>query len=119
ASCTPASTSPKRRNNMKAKSSQCLRSKKMEARSACGETPGNSRCGRLDRGLLRALRLGVRQSSAAVVGQHIFESVARPQFQISNFKFKIVFLLSLTIVLTSGCTNVKPWQRGTLAEYTM
>ncbi|MDB6034998.1 MAG: lipoprotein [Verrucomicrobiales bacterium] len=25
----------------------------------------------------------------------------------------------LVLLLGSGCTNVKPWQRGTLADYTM
>ena len=25
----------------------------------------------------------------------------------------------LALLLTGGCANVKPWQRGTLADYTM
>jgi hypothetical protein len=35
-------------------------------------------------------------------------------------KIKALFLLaSVLLLVTSGCTNVKPWQRGTLADYTM
>lgn len=35
-------------------------------------------------------------------------------------KNKILFLLATTTVLAgSGCANVKPWQRGTMADYTM
>ena len=35
-------------------------------------------------------------------------------------KNKAFFLLaSVLLVIGSGCTNVKPWQRGTLAGYTM
>ena len=35
-------------------------------------------------------------------------------------KNKILLLLTATAVLTgSGCANVKPWQRGTMADYTM
>jgi len=32
----------------------------------------------------------------------------------------IAFLLAATSVIAlTGCANVKPWQRGTLADYTM
>jgi hypothetical protein len=35
-------------------------------------------------------------------------------------KNKMFLLLAATLLLAvSGCTNVKPWQRGTLADYTM
>ena len=31
-----------------------------------------------------------------------------------------LFLLASAVLVTgSGCANVKPWQRGTLADYTM
>jgi hypothetical protein len=33
-------------------------------------------------------------------------------------KFYLV-LAAVTLVLASGCENVKPWQRGTLSDYTM
>ena len=31
----------------------------------------------------------------------------------------LFFLASVLLIAASGCTNVKPWQRGTLADYTM
>ena len=35
-------------------------------------------------------------------------------------KFKIQFALSLVmLLLVDGCQNVKPWQRGTLADISM
>ena len=35
-------------------------------------------------------------------------------------KSKVIFSLASALLLVgSGCTNVKPWQRGTLADYTM
>ena len=35
-------------------------------------------------------------------------------------KNKAFFLLaSALLIVCSGCANVKPWQRGTLADYTM
>ena len=35
-------------------------------------------------------------------------------------KINALFLLAaVLLVVGSGCTNVKPWQRGTLADYTM
>ena len=35
-------------------------------------------------------------------------------------KSKLLLFLAATVLLTgSGCANVKPWQRGTLADYTM
>jgi len=35
-------------------------------------------------------------------------------------KNKILLFLAVTAVLAgSGCANVKPWQRGTMADYTM
>ena len=35
-------------------------------------------------------------------------------------KIKLFFLLASVMVLTAtGCANVKPWQRGTLSDYTM
>ncbi len=30
-----------------------------------------------------------------------------------------LLLASVLLVIGNGCTNVKPWQRGTLADYTM
>jgi hypothetical protein len=30
-----------------------------------------------------------------------------------------LLLSSAGLLLTSGCTTVKPWERGTLADYTM
>ncbi len=33
-------------------------------------------------------------------------------------KFCLLFAVAATL-LASGCANVKPWQRGTLADYTM
>ncbi len=35
--------------------------------------------------------------------------------KISRFKL----MASAALILTSGCANVKPWQRETLADYTM
>ena len=32
---------------------------------------------------------------------------------------RLELLCCLTLLLTSGCVNVKPWQRGALADYTM
>ena len=29
------------------------------------------------------------------------------------------WLIALLAVLATGCANVKPWERGTLADYTM
>ena len=35
-------------------------------------------------------------------------------------KLKLTFAASLVALLfTSGCANVKPWERGTLTDYTM
>ena len=34
-------------------------------------------------------------------------------------KIKIFFLLASALLVGTGCANVKPWQRGTLADYTM
>ena len=35
-------------------------------------------------------------------------------------KTKTFLILALPLlIIGSGCTNVKPWQRGTLADYTM
>jgi uncharacterized protein DUF4266 len=35
-------------------------------------------------------------------------------------KTKLLFLLaSVALLAGSGCANVKPWQRGTMADYTM
>jgi len=35
-------------------------------------------------------------------------------------KYKLFFMLaSALLIIGNGCTNVKPWQRGTLADYTM
>jgi len=35
-------------------------------------------------------------------------------------KYKAFLILaSAMLIIVSGCTNVKPWQRGTLADYTM
>jgi hypothetical protein len=35
-------------------------------------------------------------------------------------KFRhLLILLAAVGLLGAGCTNVKPWQRGTLADYTM
>jgi hypothetical protein len=34
-------------------------------------------------------------------------------------KLKWIFLLASAVVLLTGCANVKPWQRGTLTDYTM
>jgi hypothetical protein len=35
-------------------------------------------------------------------------------------KRKLVFAAGLAaLLLTSGCANVKPWERGTLTDYTM
>ena len=31
----------------------------------------------------------------------------------------LTLLGCLALLLTSGCANVKPWQRGALADYTM
>jgi hypothetical protein len=31
----------------------------------------------------------------------------------------LLFFGCLSLLLTSGCANVKPWQRGALADYTM
>ena len=30
-----------------------------------------------------------------------------------------LFIFSAVLLLAGGCANVKPWQRGTLADYTM
>ena len=32
---------------------------------------------------------------------------------------KLLLLAGVAALLTSGCANVQPWQRGTLADYTM
>jgi hypothetical protein len=32
---------------------------------------------------------------------------------------KLLLLLGLSALLLTGCVNVKPWQRGTLADITM
>jgi type IV pilus biogenesis protein CpaD/CtpE len=34
-------------------------------------------------------------------------------------RFPLLCLAAVALALTSGCANVKPWQRGTLADYTM
>jgi hypothetical protein len=35
-------------------------------------------------------------------------------------KTRALFLLaSVLLIVGNGCANVKPWQRGTLADYTM
>ena len=34
-------------------------------------------------------------------------------------KWRGLFWLSALTLLGSGCANVKPWQRGALADYTM
>ena len=34
-------------------------------------------------------------------------------------KLRPLFLLGVLALLNGGCVNVKPWQRGTLADYTM
>lgn len=36
-------------------------------------------------------------------------------------KSKLILLMALVgaLLATTGCENVKPWQRGTLANYTM
>ena len=31
----------------------------------------------------------------------------------------LLFLAATTVLIGSGCANVKPWQRGTMADYTM
>ncbi|HXH62332.1 MAG TPA: DUF4266 domain-containing protein [Fimbriimonadaceae bacterium] len=37
-----------------------------------------------------------------------------------TFKIKITFTLGvLAVLVTSGCTTTQPWERGTLADYTM
>jgi hypothetical protein len=35
-------------------------------------------------------------------------------------KLKLIFTASIAVLLlSSGCANVKPWERGTLTDYTM
>jgi len=35
-------------------------------------------------------------------------------------KLKLIFAGGIAVLLfTSGCANVKPWERGTLTDYTM
>lgn len=35
-------------------------------------------------------------------------------------KYRILFVLGVgCLLLNSGCANVKPWERSTLADYTM
>jgi hypothetical protein len=35
-------------------------------------------------------------------------------------KLKLIFAAGIVVLLlTSGCANVKPWERGTLTDYTM
>lgn len=29
------------------------------------------------------------------------------------------WLMAIAVLLAAGCANVKPWERGTLADYTM
>ena len=36
-----------------------------------------------------------------------------------NQRFLILGFAALSLTLAAGCQNVSPWQRGTLADYTM
>jgi hypothetical protein len=36
-----------------------------------------------------------------------------------KFRLTLLALGTLTLAATTGCQAVKPWQRGTLADYTM
>lgn len=36
-----------------------------------------------------------------------------------NAKLFLLGMLGASLLTTTGCQNVKPWQRGTLSDYTM
>lgn len=45
--------------------------------------------------------------------------ISHPIVAMKRTRLPLLVLLLGTVLAGAGCANVKPWQRGTLADYTM